>query len=679
MMAVDVGGTFTDVIGIRDGAIEATKVPNLQLDVEQAVLTGAEALGLEGRAAFNHASTVGLNAIITRRLPRIGFLTTYGHRDMLDAARSWRPMEALSDASYRRPFSDASGAPMVPRFLRRGVRERIKADGTVLIPLDLEQARYELERFRRCEVDGVAICLLNAYANPEHEERLQELVVEVLGDLPCSISSAVSPLAKEYARASTTVVDLFMKIVYHTYSADLERGLRDRGFDGALNFADCAAMLLEREHAMEHPFKVVFSGPAAGAMASARFGDLIGDQHLLCCDVGGTSSDISVVTGGEPFLNTTIELEPDLLVNALSVDLGTLGAGGGSLIRVASSGELRVGPESAGGNPGPACYGRGGTEPTMTDACLLIGLLDPDAFNAGKMRLDPEAARGAFEGLDTPLDFGQRVSHAYRIGVNNIAEGLIDVAVRQGIDPRDYSIVAYGAAGPLLLSPALDIVRARRVVVPPYPGLFSALGLLSSDLVFAENRSAYLMLTQEAAPEIDSVFAEMESRLREQIPAGSEVVIRRTFDGRLFGQSWETPFVELPEGTIDGPAVERMIANFHDVYEGRFGNRFEAIPVEGVTYRVQAVIPSPKVEYPALAESTAPPEPVGEVDLRYLTDGDDVTRALVFERERLRAGDTIEGPAIVREPMSTTQLLAGQTLEVGRFGELLITATKEEG
>jgi N-methylhydantoinase A len=251
------------------------------------------------------------------------------------------------------------------------------------------------------------------------------------------------------------------------------------------------------------------SGPAAGAVASAPFGTLIGDDHLLCCDVGGTSSDISLVTGGIPYLSTTFQLEPDMIVNSLAVELGTLGAGGGSMVISEASGEIRVGPESAGGDPGPACYGRGGTAPTMTDIFLLIGLLDPGAFNAGRMSLDKSLSLKAFEELDSPLDLEQRISYAYRIGLNNVAEGLIDVAIGRGVDPRDYSLVAFGAAGPLFLPAVLDDVKARRVIVPPYPGLFSALGLLSSNLVFSDSRSSYTVLTPEAGPSISEMFRQM--------------------------------------------------------------------------------------------------------------------------------------------------------------------------
>ncbi|MQA78829.1 MAG: hydantoinase/oxoprolinase family protein [Streptosporangiales bacterium] len=672
MIGVDVGGTFTDVVSVSGGKITTVKVATDVRETERGVLRGAEEIGVADSAVFNHASTHGLNAIITRRLPKVAFLTTLGHRDILDIGRTWRPLEALTDPNWRRPFGDAA-RPLVRRYLRRGIRERLTADGGVLIPLDEDQAREQLAVLRRCDVEGVAICLINAYLNRHHEERLRQLVREELGDVPVSISSEVSPLAKEYARASTTVVDVFMKLIYDDYTTRLDEGLRGLGFDGDLNFADCAAHLVRADVAMQYPFKVVFAGPAAGTVASAHFGSLLGVGNLLCADVGGTSCDMSLVTGGEPFVNTTFELEHDLVVNALSNEVDSIGAGGGSLVTITPTGELQVGPGSAGADPGPACYGLGGTEPTLTDACLLMGVIDADGFAGGRMKLDAELSRTAFEGLDSPLTYEERVSYAFRIGLNNIAEGVVNIAIMHGIDPRDYSLVAYGAAGPMLLPAALDLVHAKEVIVPPHPGLFSALGLVSSDLVYADSRSAYTMLTPEAATSIDKVYRQMEEQLRQRLAGGDEeVTFVRSFDGRLAGQTWETPFIGVPDGEIDADAVSTMTANFHDAYEKRSGNRFEMLPVQGVTYRVDAVVTADKVEYPTVPERDGgAPTPTRTLQLRHLGDG--TIEAREYQRDDLRRGDEIEGPAIIREPLSTTFLLAGQRARVGTYGELRIT------
>ena len=263
-----------------------------------------------------------------------------------------------------------------------------------------------------------------------------------------SISSETSPLAKEYARASTTVIDVFMKLIFTRYAHELDADLRAGGFPGKLNFADCAATLLPWAEALEKPFRIVFAGPAAGTMSSARLGAAMGEGNLICCDVGGTSTDISLVVDGQPFVNNTFELEHDLIINALSTEISSVGAGGGSIVSISHSGDVHVGPRSAGADPGPACYGRGGREPTITDACLLMGILDPDDFAGGEVRLDVEAARAAFASLDTKLGLEERIAFAYRIAATNIAEEVANVAIRHGVDPRDFSLIAYGAAGP---------------------------------------------------------------------------------------------------------------------------------------------------------------------------------------------------------------------------------------
>jgi N-methylhydantoinase A len=672
VLGVDVGGTFTDIVSVRDGRIEVTKVPSDPVEPAGPVLEGARRLGVGGQPVFNHASTMGLNAVITRRLPKVAFLTTEGHRDMLDRGRVWRPLDGQTDPSWRRSFGDAS-RPLVPRYLRRGVVERILADGSVLLELDEDQARRQLEVLARCRVEGVAICLLNSYVNRAHEEHLRALTREILGDqLPVSISSETSPLAKEYARASTTVVDVFMKLIFTAYSHRLDEELRALGFDGKLNFADCAATLLPWEEALEKPFRIVFAGPAAGTISSRRLGEALGDGNLLCCDVGGTSTDVSLVVDGRPFVSNTFELEHDLIINALSTEISSVGAGGGSIVSISPSGDVVVGPESAGSDPGPACYARGGRDPTVTDACLLTGILDADGFAAGELRLDEAAARTAFESLETTLRFDQRVAFAFRIAVANIAEEVTNVAVRHGVDPRDFTLVAYGAAGPMLLPAALELLQVRRLVVPPHPGLFSALGLLSTDLVYYDSRSAYVVLVPETAPTISAVFEEMEQGLRERAGAdGDGLVVRRSFDGRLIGQSWETPFVEVPDGPITEETIPELIDRFHTEYGRRFGNQFPYVPVQGVSYRVELVVPADKVEYTRRAKARRRKvEPGRMLELRYLQEAP--LEAGEYAREALPVGGRVQGPAVIREALSTTVVWPGQAAEVGPLGELVI-------
>lgn len=672
IIGVDVGGTFTDVVSVdENGVITPAKVATDLYSSDGPVLEGAARVGVESASVFNLASTAGLNAVITRKLPKVAFLTTCGHRDILDAGTVARPVEFLTEPRWRRSFGDAN-RPLVPRYLRRGIVERITATGEVFIPFNEAQAREELALLKRCNVEGVAICLLNSYVNPAHEQRLKALVREELGDIACSVSSEISPLAMEYSRATTTLVDVLMKIKYGDYTAKLNAGLAALGFKGEFNYADCRALLMPASYAMERPYRLVVGGPAAGAISSAHFGTMVDDGNMICADVGGTSTDISVVIDGEPWVNPTFELEHDLNVSALSIDVITLGAGGGSIVSLSPTGDIRVGPESAGADPGPAAYGRSGVRPTTTDTALLAGVLAPDGFLGGKMPLYKERSKAAFEALDTALPFAERVRQAWAVGVNNIAEGILNISVRRGIDPRDFTLMAYGAAGPMLLPAVLDVLALRRVVVPPHPGLFSALGLVSSNLSFMDQRSEYILLQKGAADRIDRIFRSLEDALRTQVAGHhGEVEFRRSFDGRLAGQAWLTPLIEVPGGTVTEDVIAAMAEAFHGAYERRNGNRFTQFPVEAVTYRVQAFVHGEKVRYPRVPAGSGNPQPIAEQPLEHIY-GEGVT-ARIYQRETLGAGDRIEGPAIVREEMSTTLVPPGHQLIVGEFGELIIT------
>ncbi|MGC4250212.1 MAG: hydantoinase/oxoprolinase family protein [Sphingobium sp.] len=671
LVSVDVGGTFTDVVAVRNGVIETTKVPTDLIDTAAGVLRGADEVGVGDAIMFNHSSTAGLNALLTRRLPKIGLLTTMGQRDVLDIGNSWRPHDALTNPRWRRSFGDAK-APLVPRYLRRTVTERLKADGSIFIPLDEEQARKEIRILGRCNVEGVAICLIHSWINGGHERRLAELVKEELGDIPVVLSHKVSPLVREYPRMSTTAIDTLMGIIYGEYSRRLEDGLAGLGFKGALNFGDCAAMLAPVENAMERPSRAIFSGPAAGTTASAYFGRMIEENNLICADVGGTSTDVSIVLNGRPIVNASLELEPDMVINTLSNEIASVGAGGGSIVSVGGAGEIVVGPDSAGSYPGPACYGRGGTRPTMTDACLMIGILDAERFLGGKGGLDMDRARTAFKELDTPLGLEQRVHDAFRIGLNNIAEGVLDIVIRNGIDPRDFAMVAYGAAGPMLLPAIAEAIKVKKVIIPPHPGLFSAIGLTCADLVFMENRRLQVPLADASAADIDRMFRALEEDVRGQLGEyADKAVFHRSFDAKLTGQAFETAFIDAPSGIIDAEAVARMNATFHDIYEQRSGTRFDRIGVETVNMRVRAVVDMPKAEFAhAKVRESGSIQPVKQIEIRYLSDTPQI--ANVYERDDLCLGDRVNGPAIIHERLSTIYLTAGQVMTVGAFGEFIV-------
>lgn len=675
MIAIDVGGTFTDIIAVDErGNITAAKVPTDIKATENSVIEGAKRVGIENQNILNHASTYGLNAILTRKFPKVAFLTTEGHRDILDFDRAWKPMEALTDADWRRGCGD-SGKPLVDRYLRRGITERMTSKGEVLIPFDEQQARKEIEVLKKCDVKGVAICLLNAYVNGEHERKLRDLVKEIMGDISISISSEVSPLGKEYARSSTTVIDVVMKMVYGDYVNRLRKGLNQAGFTGDLNLVDSAAMLIPFDFAMEKPSRIMYSGPAAGTVSSAHLGKLVGENHIICCDIGGTSTDISLIRQGKPVVKTEYEIEHDLIVNALAIEIFSIGQGGGSIARVGSYGELLVGPEGAGADPGPACYGMGGTQPTLTDAFLLMGILDAKKFLGGEKLLYTELAVKAFEALPLKADFSTKVRQTYEIGLANVAEGIASVTIERGMDARDYALFAYGSAGPMMLPQLMDRLEINKVIVPPYPGLFSALGLASGDLTYTDYRSAYITLTPNAdtARRINEVYTKMEETILSKLPKsvkGEDVRFIRSFDGWYAGQTWETPFIPVPAGRLTEKSIEELIEAFNHSYLEMWGNKFPYLPVMACSYRTSCVFPVTKAEYKVLSKRKKG-KPLGVPrHLSYMPEKE--SNVMEYERGDLYFGDTIKGPAIIREPMSTTVVCKGQVARIGRYGELHI-------
>ena len=673
MITVDVGGTFTDIIAVEEGGeekIKATKVPTDPANIMSSVLEGVKEVGTKGHTFLGHATTVGLNAIITRNLPKIAFLTTLGHRDMLDIGQGWRPLEALTDPNWRRSFGDAM-RPLVPRYLRRGIRERIMRDGSVFIPLDEKQAREELEVLKKCNVSGVAICLLNAFVKDEHERKLRSLVREILGEIPCSISSEVNPVAREYRRASTTVVDTFMKIIMTDYVNKLSNGLNGLGFKGALYLADCAAGLTTKDVALGKPSRVVFSGPAAGLASCAYFGSLIGKNDLVCCDIGGTSTDIGLVREGNVAINSSFEIEHDLVVVALASELTTIGAGGGSVVHISPMGELLVGPESAGGVPGPMCYDRGGKQPTVTDTFLMTGVLDPSKFMGGKMPLSLKLAREGFEKLPVGLDLHHKVLSAQTVALNNVFEGILDITVGRGIDPRGLSMMAYGSGGPMMLPFLLKDLKVKCIVVPPYPGLFSALGLISSNLVFSDTKSEYIMLVPGVGSKINEIYKSIESQLLDK--AGKDAQIERTFDGMYYGQTWEMPFVPVPNGEITDETINVMLSNFNKAYQSKYGNKFEIFPIIGMNYRVRVISPIKKVKYKEIPRRTKGKPEAKKSALHFVKEENEgKLEMLEYDRSNLQRDDSIKGPAIIREPMSTTVVWENQVATIGRLGEIVI-------
>jgi N-methylhydantoinase A len=669
-VGVEVGGTFTDLVAVEGGKVVVTKVPSTPRSPDIGAFAALTASGIDLARIedLGHGSTVATNAVLERKGAAVAFVATAGFRDLLFMQRHDR--RNIYDLFYAKP------APPVRRKDCFEAPERLQADGSIEKPLDEAAVKGALiPALKAGGYRAVAICLLNAYANPVHEKRLAALLGEALPDVLVTASHQVAREFREFERASTTLLSAYVQPVIDGYLHRFESKLAESGFKGRFTVMQSNGGRLPAEAMRESAITALYSGPAAGVVGATRQAARSDFDDLITFDMGGTSTDVCLVQDGRPSLASESEID-GLPIRTPVLDIVSVGAGGGSIAWVDDGGMLRVGPQSAGADPGPACYGKGGTQPATTDTALLMGIIDPGGFAGGRMHLDENLARQAFENLVSTLSFDQRVNYAFKVGVNNIAEGLFNVAVKHGIDPRDFTLLAFGAAGPMLLPAALDVVHAKEVVVPPHPGLFSALGLVSSDQVYGDSRSAYTILEPGAAESIKKVYGQMEDRLRERFgDRADDVNFVRTFDALLVGQSWETPFVGIPDGEITAEVVDQMIANFHDVYEQRTGNRFEALPVQGVTYRVEAVIPADKVEYPVLpTRESGGPEPTKQIQIRYLAA--EPLDANEYQRLDLRAGDEIAGPAVIREPLSTTFVPPDHRAVVGTYGELHISSAK---
>jgi N-methylhydantoinase A len=494
-LGVDIGGTFTDatLLDEETGALRIGKVPSTPKDPSIGFIEATDAILKEGSVLPDdvtyivHGTTVATNAIIEGTVARTGFITTDGYRDMLEIARQIRP--SLYDLQFQKP------KPLVPRYLCFGVPERLDAQGQVLTPFDKEAARRIATRLKEEEVESIAVCLLHAYVNPAHEQQLGNTLSEIVPDVVVSLSSEVAPEFREYYRASTTVINAAIRPVVARYLDRIQDRLQHKGFAAELLLMQSGGGVFTFAEASRKPVFMVESGPAAGVISAAHLGDTLGHKEIISFDMGGTTAKVGLIQNGSPRI--TKEYEVDVAAGAGSqrgggypirtpvIDLVEIGAGGGSIAWVDSGGVLRVGPQSAGADPGPACYGQGGTEPTITDANLVLGRLQPDLFLAGRMRLDVNAARQAIkEKCAQPLGMDV-VEAAY--GIVEIANAAMVnalrlVSVQRGYDPREFVLVAFGGAGPVHANRLAAETEMPTLIVPMSPGTFSALGLLVTDL-----------------------------------------------------------------------------------------------------------------------------------------------------------------------------------------------------
>ena len=685
-IGVDIGGTFTDLVWVDEatGAVRVGKLLTTPKDPSQAVEEGVVTLLHEAGAgaasvrALIHGTTLATNALIERKGARVGLLATAGFRDAVEIGREGR--YDMYDLFIDPPV------PLVPRQLRVEVAERVLADGAVLRSLDPVQARAAIADLGALGVEAIAICLLHAYRNPVHERALAALCAEILPGIPVSCSSDVVPEIREYERTSTTTANVYVMPLMARYLDDLERKLQELGVPGRLYVMMSAGGIATPETAKRVPIRLVESGPAAGALAAARSARQVGLDRLLSFDMGGTTAKACVIDRGEPLLAREFEVAradrfkkgSGLPIRVPVVELIEIGAGGGSVARVDRMGLLKVGPDSAGADPGPACYGAGGQEPTVTDADLLLGYLDAEFFLGGRMRLDVGAARRAIETrVAAPMNLGvtEAAWGIHRVVNENMAAAARVHGIERGKDLRGYPLFAFGGAGPVHAWQVGRILRVPRVLVPYGAGALSAYGLLAAPLAFDFVRTAPQRLTAADWELINRLFQEMETEGRRILRGAgvpdADVTVRRSAEMRYFGQGHEVD-VEIPTGILTPASLEPITSSFETAYRLLYSRTPMGVPLEALNWRAVISGPSPDLTITSGLENGAATAPTAKKHrAAYFPEAGGYVETPVYDRYRLDPGASFAGPAIVEERESTTVIGPGARISVDAHRNLV--------
>lgn len=660
-IGIDVGGTFTDVVLLgTDGQIEVTK--GLSTPSDQSVGAVEAATGLSLALAqvrsIVHGTTVATNAILERRGARLALLTTAGFRDVLELQRQER--RNIWDLYIRKV------EPLVPRHLRFEMLERTAANGEVIDPVDEMRLAPVIEAMRDAEVEAVAISFINAYANPANEIAAERYLRDELGVYVVR-SSAIAPHFREYERTSTTTISGYVGPKVSNYLDRFGARFAEKGFDGAISVMGSNGGVLPLEITGAHAATTCLSGPAGGVLATQRLAREKEVPNLISFDMGGTSTDVSLIASGEATISTQYQID-GLPITLPMFAIETVSAGGGSIAALDQGGMLQVGPESAGSNPGPACYGRGGARPTVTDALCVLGLLRPESFLGGRMQLRPEAAEQVFENLAEDLSEPVEKVAAMVLHLANVkmANAVRLVSVREGHDPRDFALVAFGGAGPLHACAVADEIGIGHVIVPRFPGAFSAFGLLSADLKrdFVKSWPTRLSVVDDALLRLN--LAEFRAEVEQEmdgIAKGRAVIWSWRADLRYAGQASE---LIVP---IDDPAtvtVAMLVERFHAIHRAKFGYDELDAETEIMNLRLTGSIAVQAQPLPTLSPRTGAAVQAGRLPSRLPDDAD-----LAFaQRADLAAGDAIAGPAVIAEPTATTFVPRGWSLSVDSQGHL---------
>jgi N-methylhydantoinase A len=672
-ISTDVGGTFTDgvLLDEKTGQIKISKVLTTPANPAIGTIEGVVKFGvdLEEVSFLVHGTTAVINALIEGKGAKTALITTEGFRDILEIGRSNR-LE-MYDALYKKPD------PLVPRYLRFSIKERINAAGEILIPLDVEAMDHIVSEMRRYGVEAVAVCLLNAYSNPIHEEEIGRYLTKSYPDVIFSLSNNITRRYYEYERMSTTVQNAFVMPVVRNYLKSLEDQLVKRNYKNVLQIMQSNGGVMTSVVARTIPIGMVESGPAAGAMGASALAGLIGYQNVISYDMGGTTAKTAIITGGLPETTDSYAVEERPILLPV-VDLREIGAGGGSIAWIDEAGAMHVGPQSAGADPGPACYKVGGTEATVTDANLQLGFLNPHNFLGGDMEIDPKLAQQAISKIASyyNISLDEASLGIIKIVNTNMSALLQSMTVKRGYDPRDFALVAHGGAGPLHAAAIAQELGIPTIIIPLNSGVFSAWGMLMADLRHDFALTYIKPIKKADVKSIHTMFTSLEAKLRqifaqENVP-DKDIAVTYQMDLRYLGQE-HTLSVVVPGHFTE---ADKAIAGkaFDDLHLANYGHNAPEESKELVSIKAIGIGKVNKPSLQAIRSGSKKPIADAQTGERKVYRGSGRYEPFrIFRRERLRANNVVNGPAVIEEATSTTVIEKNQVCTVDHYGNLIIT------
>ncbi len=664
----DAGGTFTDFVGVnkQDNDLKVGKALSTPSDPAKAINEASKRAGIDTKNIdlLIYGTTVATNTLIERKGANVGLLSTLGFRDLIATQRITRPDHF--DLHWKKTEA------LIPRSLRLGIEERVLANGEVDKSLNEKQAREQIQKLINKKVEAIAVAFLFSFMNPEHEKRVRDIIMEMAPNISVSISYDVLPKWGEFARTSTTVIDAYLKPILHHYIKDLNNKGIDLGIK-RLQILQANGGALTATAASENPARLVKSGPAGGVISASYIGKITKQKHIIIADMGGTSFETGFIPNCEPSYSSREELEYGIPIALNTIDVRSIGAGGGSLAYLDGAGILKVGPQSSGSNPGPACYDLGGENPTITDANLVLGRMVQEFPLGGYLELKKELALKSLEKLSKEMNLSiPKVARGIiAIAVNNMAQAMRLVSIDCGHDPRDSTLIPYGGAGPLHACELAKVLQVGKVLVPRFPGAFSALGALISKPRF-DYRQTYWMVFSKIDPEkANQIFDELENRVKSDFDKEGiteKPNITRSVDIRYLGQNFELE-VPISNGKLDKRLFNECINSFHLEHERLYNYSLRGEECEILNLNISASLDSANFVLPKIAK-TGKPEPIGYTDV--FLDEDDKTKVPLFNRNELGAGTEIIGPAIIGQLDTTTLLPKNTSSIVDEFGNLEI-------